>query len=69
MNLIYLLFLIFVIIIGISILKNLIKIIGMLLILAAVVWFFDKEGLIEIKHSSNGQTIVEPNSKSRSTQI
>lgn len=67
MNLIYLLFLIFVIVIGISILKNVIKIIGMLLILAAVVWFLDREGLIEVKHSDNGQTIVEPSS--RNTQI
>lgn len=67
MNLIYLLFLIFVIVIGISILKNVIKIIGMLLILAAVVWFLDREGLIEVKHSNSGQTIVEPRSKN--TQI
>lgn len=67
MNLIYLLFLIFVIVIGVFILKNVIKIIGLLFILAAVVWFLDREGLIEVKHSSNGQTIVEPNS--RSTQI
>lgn len=63
MSLIYLLFIIFVIVIGVLILKNVLKIIGMLLILAAVVWFLDKEGLIEVSHTKDGQTIVQDKNK------
>lgn len=59
MNIVVFGFLLIVLIIGIYILKNVIKIIGLVILLGLIVWFLQSNNIINIKHSGDNVTISE----------
>lgn len=59
MNIIVFGVLLIILIVGIYILKNVIKIIGLIVFLGLVLWFLDSNNIIEIKHEGDNISLSE----------
>ncbi len=59
MNIVVFGVLLIILIVGIYILKNVIKIIGLIVFLGLVLWFLDSNNIIEIKHEGDNVSLSE----------
>lgn len=59
MNIVVLAVLLIILVIGIYILKNVIKIIGLVIFLGLILWFLQSNNIIEIKHEGDNVSLSE----------
>lgn len=59
MNIVVFVVLLIILVVGIYILKNVIKIIGLIIFLGLILWFLDSNNIIEIKHEGDNVSLSE----------
>lgn len=59
MNIVVFVVLLIILVVGIYILKNVIKIIGLIIFLGLILWFLDSNNIIEIKHEGDNVSLNE----------